>query len=181
MQTLKHQAPSWSTPTSEPSSMCGPSQPFLHTRSSSCCSCCQRWTDKYVTSFKSVVMQHTLIDHRIRNQKIIKQYFGLSRGDNFRPLLCMFFNSFFFLCLMRGEYCSKNYFCHFLTQTQRNHYPKNLHIIDSTTDYPCNHLAAVWHMNHTRVSFILGEAHFSHTRCQIQACFDIFRVNAALF
>ena len=48
MSTLRHQAQSWLTPTLEPSSMWGPSQRFPQTLSSSCCSCCQRWTDKYV-------------------------------------------------------------------------------------------------------------------------------------
>lgn len=48
MWISRRQAPFWSTPTSEPSSMFAPSRLFPHTPSSSCCSCCQRWTARSV-------------------------------------------------------------------------------------------------------------------------------------
>lgn len=48
MWTSRRQAPFWSTPTSEPSSMFAPSRLSPHTPSSSCCSCCQRWTARSV-------------------------------------------------------------------------------------------------------------------------------------
>lgn len=50
MWTLRRLALFWSTPTSEPSSMFAPSRLSRHTPSSSCCSCCQRWTARCVHS-----------------------------------------------------------------------------------------------------------------------------------